>query len=159
MKTRNQIWTLVAVATLLFATSASAQSKGKLFEGASTYYLEVLPDANCDLSENFIREKALFPLSSSRLKQGEPAEADVWISVEVGADIGTNTGACYGFVGVTANAILWSATIPFNKKNSYASIRLFQRRTVFLNHDRSEIGTIVEDLVKLLVTSINLDNQ
>lgn len=159
MGVRNHILALVVAAALLSTTSAMAQTEGKLFEGVSTYHLEISNEENCGITEDFVRRKALFPLSYSKLKQGEGTEADIIIDILLDATEMPGSEKCYGAVEVRAGAMLWSITIPFNEKTIYAKVPLFERSKIYMNGDSEDIGGVVEELMKDLVTTINMDNK
>lgn len=159
MQTRNHILALVAAAALLSTTSAMAQTEGKLFEGASTYFLEILTETKCGLTKDFIRKKAMFPLSYSNLTEGDKSSSDIWITLNVTATKLSRSEKCFGVVNLTVDALLWSRQIPFNKKSHYAKIPLFAQHKIFANGAASDIGGVVEDSMKELVTTINMDNK
>lgn len=160
MQTRNHILALVAAAALLSTTSASAQTERKLFEGVSTYYVDVRTSTECGLSEDFIRKKVTFPLSYSDLRPVGLETADIYIGVKVGANRSSSSDRiCYGLVEITANVTIWNVQIPFNKKVQYAEIPLSSYATSFLNYNAEDIGNLVEEKMKELVTDINMDNK
>lgn len=160
MLARNHIFALVVGAALLSTTSAPAQTEKKLFNGVSTYHLSIDTSTTCGLSKEFIRKKALFPLSFSDLSESVSVFTDIWIHVSILAD--TMPGSedrCYGAITVTSMAMLWQSQIPFNNTKKVSETSLFRRASIFLGHDTDFIGDKVEDYMKELVTTINLDNK
>lgn len=160
MKARNLILTLVTGAALLLATGASAQTEGKLFEGASTYFLAIATTEKCGVSDAYARKRAMFPLSFVNLKEGTNLSSDFWISLEVNIRSNRDSkGRCYGVISISADAITWNAPIPFNKKRHFAEAPLFSQNFIVNHTDLDGLGDAIEDLMKELVTAINMDNK